>query len=60
MFGYGTPIGSHWSPSTPYYEDLTGRFPYDPDKARALLKEAGYPDGFEAVIKLPAIYSYSK
>jgi peptide/nickel transport system substrate-binding protein len=60
MFGYGTPIGSHWSPSTPYYEDLTGRFPYDPDKARALLKEAGYPDGFSATIKLPAIYSYSK
>ncbi|MCB2145148.1 MAG: ABC transporter substrate-binding protein [Deltaproteobacteria bacterium] len=60
MFGYGTPIGSHWSPSTPYYEDLTGRFPYDPDKARALLKEAGYPDGFSATIKLPAIYSYSR
>ena len=60
MFGYGTPIGSHWSPSTPYYEDLTGRFPYDPDKAKALLEEAGYPDGFSATIKLPAIYSYSK
>ena len=60
MFGYGTPIGSHWSPSTPYYKDLTGRFPYDPDKARALLKEAGYPNGFSATIKLPAIYSYSK
>jgi peptide/nickel transport system substrate-binding protein len=60
MFGYGTPIGSHWSPSTPYYEDLTGRFPYDPDKARALLAEAGYPDGFSATIKLPAIYSYSR
>jgi len=60
MFGYGTPIGSHWSPSTPYYVDLTGRFPYDLQKARALLKEAGYPDGFEATIKLPAIYSYSR
>jgi len=60
MFGYGTPIGSHWSPSTPYYEDLTGHFPYDPDKARALLKEAGYPNGFAATIKLPAIYSYSR
>jgi peptide/nickel transport system substrate-binding protein len=60
MFGYGTPIGSHWSPSTPYYNDLTGRLPYDPAKARALLKEAGYPNGFSATIKLPAIYSYSR
>ncbi|MEW6267408.1 MAG: ABC transporter substrate-binding protein [Thermodesulfobacteriota bacterium] len=60
MFGFGTPIGSHWCPSTPYYVDLTGLFPYDPAKAKALLKEAGYPDGFEAVMKLPAPYSYSR
>ncbi len=60
MFGYGTPIGSHWSPSTPYYIDLTQKFAYNPDKARELLKKAGYPDGFSATIKLPAIYSYSK
>jgi peptide/nickel transport system substrate-binding protein len=60
MFGYGTPIGSHWSPSTPYYNDLTGLIPYDPDKARTLLATAGYPDGFSATLKLPAIYSYSK
>lgn len=60
MFGYGTPIGSHWSPSTPYYVDLTQKFAYDPAKAKALLAEAGYPDGFSATIKLPAIYSYSK
>ncbi len=60
MFGYGTPIGSHWSPSTPYYKDLTARFSYNPEKARALLAEAGYPSGFEATIKLPAIYSYSR
>jgi len=60
MFGYGTPIGSHWSPGTPYYTDLTGRHPYDPARAKALLKEAGYPDGFAATIKLPAIYAYSR
>jgi peptide/nickel transport system substrate-binding protein len=60
MFGYGTPIGSHWSPSTPYYLDLTDKFSYDPEKAKDLLAKAGYPDGFEATIKLPAIYSYSK
>ena len=60
MFGYGTPIGSHWSPSTPYYVDLTRKFAYDPEKAKALLAKAGYPNGFEATIKLPAIYSYSR
>lgn len=60
MFGYGTPIGSHWSPATPYYEDLTGRYPYDPDRARKLLAEAGYPDGFAATIKLPDRYAYSR
>ncbi|RPJ10942.1 MAG: ABC transporter substrate-binding protein [Deltaproteobacteria bacterium] len=60
MAGYGTPIGSHWPPVTPYYEDLTGKFPYNPQKAKELLAKAGYPNGFEATIKLPAIYAYSK
>jgi len=60
MFGYGTPIGSHWCPSTPYYVDLTGMFPYNPEKAKECLAKAGYPNGFEATIKLPAIYSYSR
>lgn len=60
MFGYGTPIGSHWSPSTPYYKDLTGKFPYNPEKAKELLTKAGYPEGFDAVIKLPDKYTYSR
>jgi peptide/nickel transport system substrate-binding protein len=60
MAGYGTVIGSHWPPVTPYYKDMTARFPYDPQKAKALLTEAGYPDGFAATIKLPAIYPYSQ
>jgi peptide/nickel transport system substrate-binding protein len=53
MFGYGTPIGSHFAPHHPAYVDLTGRYPQDLDQARALLAEAGYPDGFKATIKLP-------
>jgi len=59
VLGYGTPIGSHWSPITPYYVDLTRKFSYDPKKAKELLARAGYPKGFEATIKLPAIYPYA-
>jgi peptide/nickel transport system substrate-binding protein len=44
MFGYGTPIGSHFAPHNPDYVDLTGQSAYDPDRARALLAEAGAED----------------
>ena len=53
MFGYGQPIGSHFPPQNPDYVDLTGRYPHDPAKARALLAEAGYPRGFGLTLKLP-------
>lgn len=53
QFGYGTPIGSHFAPHAPGYLDLTDRYPYDPDAAKALLTEAGYPDGFKTVLMLP-------
>jgi peptide/nickel transport system substrate-binding protein len=53
MFGYGTPIGSHFSPADPGYVDLTGMYPYNPDMARQLLGEAGYGEGFTATLKLP-------
>jgi ABC-type dipeptide/oligopeptide/nickel transport system permease component/ABC-type transport system substrate-binding protein len=53
MFGYGTPIGSHFPPHSPDYVDLTGRYPYDLARARELLKEAGYEKGFDATLKLP-------
>lgn len=53
MFGHGTPIGSHFAPHHPAYVDLTSRYPYDPAKARKLLKEAGYASGFQATLRLP-------
>lgn len=54
-YGYGAPIGSHFAPHHPYYIDLTNTYPYDLDKARELLTEAGYPDGFSATLKLPPV-----
>ncbi len=53
MFGQGTPIGTHFAPHNPAYVDLTALSPHDPDRARALLAEAGYPDGFETTLMLP-------
>ncbi|MCB1371544.1 MAG: ABC transporter substrate-binding protein, partial [Rhodobacteraceae bacterium] len=51
--GYGTPIGSHFAPHSPAYEDLTAESAYDPELAKALLAEAGYPDGFATTLTLP-------
>ncbi|MBD3624473.1 MAG: ABC transporter substrate-binding protein [Rhodobacteraceae bacterium] len=53
MFGYGTPIGTHFAPHHPAYVDLTEKSAYDPEQAKALLAEAGYPDGFTTTLKLP-------
>ena len=41
MFGYGTPIGTHFAPHNPDYLDLTANSAHDPDLARSLLAEAG-------------------
>jgi peptide/nickel transport system substrate-binding protein len=53
MFGYGTPIGSHFAPHHPAYEDLTGLSAYDPEKSKALLAAAGLADGFKTTLALP-------
>ena len=52
MFGYGTPIGTHFAPHNPNYVDLTGLSAYDPDAARALLAEAA-PAGLSLRLALP-------
>ena len=53
MFGYGTPIGTHFAPHNPDYVDLKGMSAFDPAKSKALLAEAGFPDGFETTLHLP-------
>lgn len=51
--GFGVPIGSFYAPGAPGYVDLTAVNAYDPDKARALLKEAGVATPLELSLKLP-------
>ena len=53
MFGFGQPIGSHYSRQAPGYVDLTGLYPHDPARARQLLAEAGYPNGVDVTLRLP-------
>ncbi len=52
MFGYGTPIGTHFAPHNPDYVDLTGQSDHDPEKAKALLAEAGV-ETLTLSLKLP-------
>ncbi|HXH09344.1 MAG TPA: ABC transporter substrate-binding protein [Alphaproteobacteria bacterium] len=56
VFGMAKPIGSHMDPLNPYYVDLNHLYEYDPHKAKQLLAEAGYPQGFEFVLRLAEPY----
>jgi peptide/nickel transport system substrate-binding protein len=51
--GLAKPIGSHFAPTDAGYVDLTGQYPYDPQKAIALLKEAGVATPLNVTLTLP-------
>lgn len=57
--GHGTKVGSSMYPAfTKYFEpELAQRYPHDPAKAKELLTQAGYPDGFQFTIKVPSNYT---
>ncbi|MBU3740453.1 MAG: ABC transporter substrate-binding protein [Rhodoferax sp.] len=55
--GYGAPIGSHYVPGAFGYVDTTGVNPYNPDKARALLAEAGVKNLSLSLVLPPVPYA---
>ena len=58
--GQGQPIGSHFSPTDTGYVHLSSVYPYDPARARALLKEAGVALPLALSITLPpAVYAHA-
>ena len=56
--GLGTPIASNIFPAFGKYytEELNDVYSQDIDKAKELLAEAGYPDGFSFTISVPSNY----
>ena len=51
--GYGVPIGSYYVPTAFGYVDTTGINPFDVEKAKALLAEAGIKTPLELTMTLP-------
>ena len=51
--GLAKPIGSHMAPTDAGYVDLTGQYAFDPEKAKALLKEAGVQTPLNVTLTLP-------
>jgi len=49
--GAGEPTWALWPESSPLFpEDLKGHYEHDPERARALLAQAGHPDGLQLSI----------
>jgi ABC-type transport system substrate-binding protein len=49
--GLWSPSLSEWSTAGSWNADLLDEFKYDPEASKALLVEAGYPDGFEFTLQ---------
>lgn len=56
-YGGGETIGTFMDRGNAYYKDFTDLYPYNPEKAKALLKEAGVGSDVELKLYLPQNYT---
>jgi ABC-type transport system substrate-binding protein len=61
LFGVAKPLDAPMPPSLFGYSRMPNQYEYNPEKARALLKEAGFPEGGEVKLITPTgRYLYDK
>lgn len=48
------PVTTEWSTADSWSDELLAEYSYDPERAKQLLTEAGYPDGFEVTVVISA------
>lgn len=53
--GHGTLIGTMVPPTDPWYEDLSNTYPFDPEKAKSLLAEAGHSNDLTLALRVPTL-----
>ena len=51
--GVGTPLAQLMYPGSPWYAEGVEEYTYNPERAKELLAEAGYPDGFTTTFVCP-------
>ncbi|HLN11745.1 MAG TPA: ABC transporter substrate-binding protein [bacterium] len=54
MGGVGTPVATFCTPGAQACDPAIIPYPYDPARARALLRQAGYPNGFDISFVTPS------